>query len=101
MLVLSPSTAGARPGLTPPAVTGVAEFFKPLEANSSSCLVLPDLCRQRRLEVQDGMPGIPSGRVRGAGWDPRVPVKCQGWVRDVLSPCRMQSVPSLGTWGAW
>lgn len=66
VLVLSPGAA-----LNPPAVTGVREFFKPLEANSSSCLVLPDPCRRRRLEEQEGTPGIPSGRVRGAARDPR------------------------------
>lgn len=57
-------------GLIPPAVTGVQEFFKPLEANSLSCLVLPDPCRQRRFQMQEGMLGIPSGRVRGAARDP-------------------------------
>lgn len=94
VLVLSP-----RAGLTPPAVTGVPEFFKPLEANSSSCLVLPDPCRQRRLEVQEGMPRVPSGRGRGAARDtspgevPGVGEGCDKALWDAVCP-------RLGTWGA-
>lgn len=86
VLVLSP-----RAGLTPPAVTGVRGFFKPLEGKF---LVLP--CPARSVQTKEvGGAGrdardIPSGRVRGAASDPgEVPGVgggCAESLRDAVSP---------------